>query len=275
MTARRIVTLADVCVRVTDGSHRTPTFVKSGYPFVTVAHIDANGSINFEAAKKISEADFKELRRNDCRPLPGDVLFSKDGTVGKVAIIDFDVDFVVLSSLAILRPNRSVLNQRFLVYALQSEALLNQATSRKSGSAIRRIVLRDLSQISFYLPSLMEQERIVNLLDGANLLRRLRADADRRTADLVPSLFHEMFGQSGVRAIDRIRLEDIAKVVSGVAKGRRFKRKPIEVDYIRVANVQAGYLHRRRRFRQARTRRNAGARSARLYSSKPHFSRSC
>ena len=39
-----------------------------------------------------------------------------------------------------------------------------------------------------------EQERIVKLLDEADELRKLRAQADRRTATLIPALFHEMFG---------------------------------------------------------------------------------
>lgn len=44
------------------------------------------------------------------------------------------------------------------------------------------------------VPPLAEQQRIVKLLDEADGLRKLRAQADRRTADLVPALFHEMFG---------------------------------------------------------------------------------
>jgi type I restriction enzyme S subunit len=90
---------------------------------------------------------------------------------------------------------------------------------------------------------LREQERIVRILDEAEELRKLRAHADRRTADLIPALFHDMFGESGNRTFERLRLEQIAEVVSGVAKGRRFNgQQPVEVPYIRVANVQAGYL---------------------------------
>jgi type I restriction enzyme S subunit len=44
------------------------------------------------------------------------------------------------------------------------------------------------------VPPLDEQGRIVKLLSEADQLRKLRAQADRRTADLIPALFHEMFG---------------------------------------------------------------------------------
>lgn len=45
------------------------------------------------------------------------------------------------------------------------------------------------------VPPLAEQERIVKLLDEADALRKLRAQADRRTASLLPALFDELFGQ--------------------------------------------------------------------------------
>jgi type I restriction enzyme, S subunit len=41
---------------------------------------------------------------------------------------------------------------------------------------------------------LEEQGRIVKLLDEADELRRLRAGADKRAAQLIPALFNEMFG---------------------------------------------------------------------------------
>jgi len=44
---------------------------------------------------------------------------------------------------------------------------------------------------------LVEQERIVKLLDEADALRKLRAQADGRTARLIPALFHQMFGETG------------------------------------------------------------------------------
>jgi type I restriction enzyme S subunit len=51
-------------------------------------------------------------------------------------------------------------------------------------------------------PSLAEQERVVKLLDEADELRKLRAQADRRTGDLIPSLFHEMFGDPDTNPFD-------------------------------------------------------------------------
>lgn len=66
----------------------------------------------------------------------------------------------------------------------------------------RRATVKDFLalQIHMPVPPLAEQERIVKLLDEADELRKLRAQADHRTADLIPALFHEMFGDMGLKS---------------------------------------------------------------------------
>jgi type I restriction enzyme S subunit len=62
------------------------------------------------------------------------------------------------------------------------------------GANLPRLSPGSFLDIPIYLPPVNEQRRIVALLDEADELRRLRQRADRRTADLIPALFHEMFG---------------------------------------------------------------------------------
>ena len=64
------------------------------------------------------------------------------------------------------------------------------------GGVIKFIKLGHLTKALIPVPPLAEQERIVKLLDEADELRKLRAQADRRTAALIPALFHEMFGDA-------------------------------------------------------------------------------
>ncbi len=96
----KYLTIDELCSKITDGSHFSPKTIDVGYPYITVRDLDNGGFIDFENCKNISEIDYKELAKNSCNPQNGDILFSKDGTVGKVSLISFDKDFVVLSSLA-------------------------------------------------------------------------------------------------------------------------------------------------------------------------------
>jgi type I restriction enzyme S subunit len=110
-------------------------------------------------------------------------------TCGK---LNLGEDCAIGRSVAAIRPNPSLLNQRYLYSFLQGWTL--RLRSGSQGSA-QGVITRDmLESIPIPMPPLAEQERIVKLLEEADEMRNLRAQADRRTAELIPALFHEMFG---------------------------------------------------------------------------------
>ncbi len=156
--------LGDICLLITDGSHNSPPSVSIGYPYITVKDI-VNDHIDFDICKFVTKESYEKLRHNGCKPELWDVLFSKDGTVGKVTVIDFEKEFVVLSSLAILRPKIDALYPFFLKYLLKARPILNQALEFKSGSALKRIILAKIKLLKIPLPPLEEQHRIVAKVD--------------------------------------------------------------------------------------------------------------
>lgn len=168
--------LEDVCSLITDGSHFSPKTSSIGdFPYITVRDIRGT-DVDFSKCQFVNEVAFKELQKTGCQPELGDVLFSKDGTVGKVAIVKDSRPFVVLSSLAILRPNPDLVTPGFLAYVLQSPTVLENALGMKTGTAIRRVVLRNLKKLVFPLPPLDEQKRIVEVLeDHLSRLDKARA----------------------------------------------------------------------------------------------------
>lgn len=156
--------LETICAKITDGTHYTPKLQPSGIPFISVTHLE-NGKIDFNSAKFITKTEFEKNKLN-CKPQKNDILFSKDGTVGKVALIGFEKDFIVLSSLAILRPNMSCIDTTYLYNFLNSPLALDQAIDKKTGSAIRRIILKNLRSINIPIPPIGEQKRIVKKIES-------------------------------------------------------------------------------------------------------------
>jgi type I restriction enzyme S subunit len=157
------VQLDDTCYLITDGSHYSPKPIERGRIIANVKDMK-NGFIDIDSCKRISDGDFLSLVNNNCSPKAGDVLFSKDGTIGEVVVYYQPHEIVLLSSIAILRPNGNLL-PRYLGYFMQSTLFRKQLNSYKSGSALRRIVLRDISKLLVYIPPLREQEEIINILD--------------------------------------------------------------------------------------------------------------
>lgn len=190
----RSLRLADICSLITDGTHYTPPNVDSGVPFLTVKNINSQGALDFEGCSKITADEFAKAVAGNSAPTIGDVLFSKDGTVGKVSVVSDHTDFAVLSSIAILRPNFELVDSKYLGYALQSPDALDQALKKKTGSAIRRIILSDLKNVEIPLPPLPEQRRIAAILNKADALRSKRREAIAKLNQLLQSVFLEMFG---------------------------------------------------------------------------------
>lgn len=187
-----LVELQNVCTLITDGTHYTPPDMGDGIPFLTVKDVSDSG-LDFESSSKIAREEYVKADQGNSAPKVGDVLFSKDGTVGKVHVVKESREFAVLSSLAILRPNSS-LNSDYFGYVLKSKSTIEQASKNKTGSALRRIILSDLKRIKIPLPPLAEQKRIAVILDKADAIRRKRQQAIQLADDFLRAVFLEMFG---------------------------------------------------------------------------------
>jgi len=158
------VELGDLCTKITDGSHFSPETLSDGIPYVTVKDL-TSGKIDLLNCKKISKEDYDLLVKNGCKPKKDDTLFSKDGTVGKTAFIKEDNDFVILSSLAILTPNKLKIEPKFLFHLLSSKFFIDEAINKKTGVAIRRVVLKTLKKIKVPLPPKNIQIEIIETLE--------------------------------------------------------------------------------------------------------------
>jgi type I restriction enzyme S subunit len=156
--------LSGVTVLITDGSHFSPPTTDTGIPYVTVRDIK-NGQLDLDNSARISKQSFDELEKNGCSPLMNDILFSKDGTVGKVSLVSTKEKFVVLSSLAIIRANTKIVLPKFLAITLSAPDFQRDAIGSKTGLAIKRIVLKHLRQLSINIPPILEQSRITGLIE--------------------------------------------------------------------------------------------------------------
>ena len=120
--------------------------------------------INFEDALLTSDKSYQYLVHTGCKPFAGDILFSKDGTIGQTAITPFNTDFVVASSLIIIRPKYSKVTSEFLDLLLRSDVVQEQVESFVKGAALRRLSIQNLLKIWGVFPPLDEQKKIVDFV---------------------------------------------------------------------------------------------------------------
>jgi hypothetical protein len=127
-------------------------------------------------------------------------------------------DGYVGSTLAALKPDRSRIEPKFLYHFISSR--FDVLNTRVRGAAIPHLERELMLNMPLVLPPLPEQKRIVRILDEAEELRRLRAEADRRTADVIPAIFYDMFGDPkyiGRLRWPRHRVDSFAEVSYGLA----------------------------------------------------------
>lgn len=171
------VKLEDVCIKITDGSHWSPKSQENGYPMASVKDMGET-ELDLSSCRKISKTDFEELVRQDCKPKVGDVLIAKDGSYLKqIFDVKKEQDVVILSSIAIIRPNEQSVTPRFLKYVFKNPTFQEMVSNNYvSGAVIPRIVLKDFCKIPFSLPPLDVQKRIAGILgaldDRIDVLRR-------------------------------------------------------------------------------------------------------
>ncbi len=154
-----ITRLKFVCSRIVDGVHSTPEYTASGVPFVTVKNLTSGPGISFEDLNYIRPEDHQEFCRR-ARPERGDVLVTKDGTLGVCRVVETDRAFSIFVSVALVKPSRNLVDSYFLRYGLESSFVNQQLESRRLGSALKHIHLEDLSDLYFPLPPVDEQRRI-------------------------------------------------------------------------------------------------------------------
>jgi type I restriction enzyme M protein len=156
-----IVPLADVTKQITDGTHFTPTYTDSGVPFWRVTDITKSD----DSKKFISRKEHLTLIKR-CHPEKGDILYSKNGTVGVAKRVDWDFEFSIFVSLALLKPQHDQIDSRFLEYTMNSAFVYAQAMSRSKSNTVTNLHLVEIRDFQIPLPSFQEQRRIVAELDA-------------------------------------------------------------------------------------------------------------
>lgn len=168
------------CREITDGAHISPDLENGEHYFVSIRDIK-NGVINFEDALLTSGKSYQYLVHTGCKPFFGDILFSKDGTIGQTAITPTDMDFVVASSLIIIRPKHSKVTSEFLDLLLRSDVVQEQVESFVKGAALRRLSIQNLLKIWGVFPPLDEQKNIVTYVySQLDKYRELESNAEKQ-----------------------------------------------------------------------------------------------
>ena len=136
--------------------------------------------------------------------------------LGKVALIEDDIDYAFGGFMGLLTPNEAIIHPRYFYYALISPAYKMMIQGLSDGANINNLKFADLQSFDIPIPPLAEQKRIVEILDREfEKIDALKANAERslqQAKDLFQSaLKQELQPKEGW---ETKRLSDICVITS-------------------------------------------------------------
>lgn len=141
-------------------------FIDEG-PYLITGTDFCNGYVNWDTCVHITKQRFEEdtllhIREND-------LLITKDGTVGKVAIAKNCPKETSLNSgvMIIRNESRYIYNSKYMYYILLSDEFKHWFEySQKPGSTIKHLYQHQFREFKYTFPPLEEQQQIADFLDS-------------------------------------------------------------------------------------------------------------
>ena len=143
---------------------------------------------------------------------PSTVMFSSRASIGKIGIAA--VPLTTNQGFINLVP-RPGLGSRYLAWCLHFHA--GRIADLAGSTTFKEVSKSTLKRFCIPFPPIFEQRRIVEILDQADRLRRLRAEANAIADRILPALFIKMFGDPATNPMrwPIKRIGDVCNIVSG------------------------------------------------------------
>lgn len=236
-------TINDVCVLVTDGSHSSPKSVHDGEYMVSVKDFTDYG-FDFSSCRMISHDDYEVLKRNGCVPQIDDILIGKDGArfFEDIIIYRQREKPALLSSIAILRCDKSKILPDFLYYALRTPSFKQDVKDNYgSGSAIPRIILKDFKRMMVSYPSLEKQRSIISVLTAIDSKIQANTEINDNLEQQAMALYRQMFVENNNDARRECRADEYFDISIGKTPPRKeaqwFSMNPTDCIWVSISDM--------------------------------------
>ena len=231
--------VSEIADLVTDGTHHTPNYTSSGVPFISVKDV-RNGRVNLDDCKFITRCEHNVLIQR-CHPEPGDLLITKSGTIGRLAIVP-DKEFSLFVSVALVKIQsaQAHISSRWLRYAFEHHIMGLNIDQQVKGGLLKNYHLEDLRLARLPLCCVSEQEELVRKVE-----EKLSVLEDLYTA----------LDQPQVKA-DMLRQSILQKAFAGQLVQQDPREEPASVllDRIRTEREETMQINRYKKTKKKRTK---------------------
>ena len=147
----------------------TAEYLNEGYSYLITGTDFKDGRINWSGCHYVDYDRYAQDPK--IQVSNGDLLLTKDGTIGKVAYIsDLDRPATLNSGVFVVKPITNAYTAHFMFYVLESSIFKDFLQQLSAGSTINHLYQKDLVKFDLYVPpTTEEQEAITGILFDMDL----------------------------------------------------------------------------------------------------------
>lgn len=151
---------------VTDCKHITAEFVDDGVPLASIREVQCR-YVTLENAKQTTDVFYRQLIEAGRKPVAGDLIFSRNATVGEVAqVADWHPPFAMGQDVCLLKKQFEWLSSDYLQAVLRSPVVTVQLDNLMIGSTFKRVNVEDIRGLVVPMPPEKEQQLIADYLNS-------------------------------------------------------------------------------------------------------------
>ena len=152
-----VVELESLCSDIVDCPHETPKYQGDLiHPAIRTSELEG-ATIKWSTMKYVSEEEYqKRIKR--LKPMPGDVVYAREGTYGDAAILPPGHEFCLGQRMMLFRADPVMSTPEYLLYTLISMDVRRQADKLNTGSTVPHVNVRDAKRFKVMLPEIRLQQ---------------------------------------------------------------------------------------------------------------------
>lgn len=185
--------LNDICSEIVDCPHSTPKYEGNlEHPAIRTTEIK-KGYIDWDSMKYVSEEEYQK-RIKSLKPVPGDIVYGREGTYGNAAIIPDGYEFCLGQRVMLFRPNKTKCISAYVLYAILSDRVKRQADEKNVGATVPHVNVADAKQFDVVLPPLSIQNQFAAFVERVDQQKQTVQKSLEKLELMKKALMQEYFG---------------------------------------------------------------------------------
>lgn len=162
--------------------------------YITIKNIKNNTLVIDDNTDVVNDEAIRLIHKRS-QIKKGDILFASIGRMGDMYIIEEDPEgWDINESVFAFTLDTSIVRQKYFYYIFKVKSTLDYLVSNSSGSTFKSIKMNQLKKMVFDIPSLEEQDQIIEAVDKVDHVIAMRKQEICLLDELIKARFVEMFG---------------------------------------------------------------------------------